>query len=51
LKKKEIVEYDKTTIRMTDLCFPLGRPGEAWMKSLQNYVLGAKNAIKVVVTW
>ena len=26
LKKKEIIEYDKTTIRMTDLCFPLGRP-------------------------
>ena len=26
LKKHGVIEYDKTTIKMTDLCFPFGRP-------------------------
>mmetsp|Transcript_20466 Transcript_20466/g.44326 ORF Transcript_20466/g.44326 Transcript_20466/m.44326 type:complete len:187 (-) Transcript_20466:41-601(-) len=27
LKKTGVIEYDKTTIKMTDMCFPFGRPG------------------------
>ena len=29
LKKTGIIEYDRTTIKLTDLCFPFGRPCEA----------------------
>ncbi len=29
LKKIGIIEYDKTTIKLTDICFPFGRPCEA----------------------
>lgn len=29
LKKNGVIEYDKTTIKMTDICFPFDRPGVA----------------------
>lgn len=32
LKKNGIIEYDKTTIKLTDICFPFGRPSEATNK-------------------
>lgn len=32
LKKNGVIEYDKSTIKMTDACFPFGRPSEAPVK-------------------